>query len=93
MCFKLKTKGAIQVNINPAYKVKELEFALKRVDCKAIIMNNKFKTQQYIEMISSICPELETSKSSDLSSKRLPNLKNVIIIDQNKYKYKKKFLI
>lgn len=56
------------------------------MNCKGIILNDKFKTQQYIKMLSNICPELETSKPGDLNSKRLPDLKNVIIIDEAKYK-------
>ena len=79
--------GIIQVNINPAYRTNELEYALKKVNCKAIIMNDTFKTQNYIEMISSICPELATNRPGDLKSSRLPDLKNVIIIDDKRYKY------
>ena len=49
-------------------------------------MNDSFKTQNYIQMISSICPELDSHKPGDLKSERLPDLKNVIIIDDKKYK-------
>lgn len=78
--------GVIQVNINPAYKANELEYALQKVGCKGIIMSDKFKIINYMDILSSICPELESSKPGDLKSKRLPELKNVVVIGEQKYK-------
>lgn len=76
----------LKVNINPAYKASELEFAAKKVGCKGIIMSETFKTQNYIEILSKVCPELENSKSGELNSKKLPLLKNVIVIGNKKIK-------
>lgn len=56
-------------------------------------MNDRFKTQQYVEMVSSICPELDSSKPGELTSKRLPALKSIIIIDDNGYKLNLFFLL
>ncbi len=78
--------GVIQVNINPAYKADELEYALKKVGCKGIIMADKFKIIDYMKILSSICPELESSKPGNLKASRLPELKNIIIIGDQKYK-------
>ena len=77
------------MNINPAYRINELEYALKKVGCKGLITNDVFKTQKYMDMILKICPELDSCKSGELNSKRLPDLKSLIIIDDNSYKYKK----
>ncbi len=78
--------GVIQVNINPAYKANELEYALKKVRCKGIIMTDKFKIINYMEILSSICPELEYSKPGNLKAKKLPELKSVVTIGDLKYK-------
>jgi fatty-acyl-CoA synthase len=79
--------GLVQVNINYGYRASELEYALKKVECKGIILADKFKALNYMDMLSSICPELDSAKPGDLNSKRLPMLKNVIVISDTKFKY------
>ena len=38
--------GLILVNVNPAYRTAELEFALNKVGCKALVLAPTFKTQR-----------------------------------------------
>src|SRR6476620_4822552 len=40
--------GLILVNINPAYRVAELEYALNKVECRALITADRFKTSDYL---------------------------------------------
>jgi fatty-acyl-CoA synthase len=75
------------VNINPAYKLNELEYSLNKVKCKGIILSENYKTQNFIGLINTLCPELDTSKPGTLESKRVPSLKNVIVISEKDYKY------
>ncbi|HWX00428.1 AMP-binding protein [Collimonas sp.] len=70
--------GIILVNINPAYRVSELEYALNNVGCKALISMTSFKTSDYLEMIRIVAPELATSQAGSLQAARLPTLKTVI---------------
>jgi fatty-acyl-CoA synthase len=70
--------GAILVCINPAYRVFELEYALNKSGCKAIITAEQFKSSQYLEMLQRLAPELERCEPGCLSSKKLPHLKIVI---------------
>ncbi|RJG07510.1 AMP-binding protein [Noviherbaspirillum cavernae] len=70
--------GLILVNINPAYRVAELEYALNKVGCKALITMTAFKSGNYVEMIQSLAPELATSKPCELHAARLPALRTVI---------------
>ena len=51
--------GIILVNINPAYRVHELQFALSRVGCKALITATAFKGGDYIGMLRAIAPEMD----------------------------------
>lgn len=50
--------GLILVNLNPGYRVAELEYALNKVECRALITADQFKTTNYIELIRSLAPEL-----------------------------------
>src|SRR6266571_3611010 len=49
--FATAKAGLILVNINPAYRVAELEYALNKVGCAALITAASFKTSNYIEML------------------------------------------
>ncbi|XP_070552712.1 medium-chain acyl-CoA ligase ACSF2, mitochondrial-like [Ptychodera flava] len=77
--------GAIQVNINPAYRPMELEYALNKVGCKALISDQSFKTQDYYEMLREICPELDKSHPGEINSKTLPSLKTVIMLGEGRF--------
>ena len=70
--------GAILVNVNPAYRVFELEYALNKSGCKAIITAESFKSSKYVEMLQDLAPELETCVPGKLESEKLPQLKTVI---------------
>ena len=70
--------GLILVNINPAYRISELEYALNRVGAKALITARQFKTSAYMEMIRELAPELDRCRPGRLRAKRLPTLRTVI---------------
>ncbi|WP_118183751.1 AMP-binding protein [Paraburkholderia phosphatilytica] len=70
--------GAVLVNINPAYRLAELEYALNKVGCKAIISAEHFKTSMYLQMLQELAPELATAEPGNLRAARLPDLRIVI---------------
>jgi fatty-acyl-CoA synthase len=72
--------GVILVNINPAYRISELEHALNQVQCKALVSAETFKSSNYVEMIQSLAPELKDSSPGNLKSRRLPSLKHIIVM-------------
>ncbi len=76
--------GAILVNINPAYRLHELEYALKQSGCSALVFAPQFKTTNYIELIHSLAPELSLSKAGKLKSALLPDLTTVICLGSEK---------
>src|SRR4029077_5482225 len=78
--FATAKAGLILVNINPAYRIAELEYALGKVGCKALILAERFKTSDYIGMLRELAPELGQAQPGDLQSKRLPSLRSVILI-------------
>lgn len=72
--------GAVLVNINPAYRVSELEYALRKVKCKALVTAESFKTSNYISMLLDIAPELASQQPDELKVERLPDLRTVISV-------------
>ena len=76
--FATAKAGLVLVNINPAYRRSELEYALNKVGCRALITSPVFKTSEYLEMIIDLAPELKQAKPGALRSARLPELETVI---------------
>jgi fatty-acyl-CoA synthase len=70
--------GAILVNINPAYRLAELEYALNKSACTAIIAAEHFKTSKYLEMLQALAPELVDAVPGQLHAAHLPHLRSVI---------------
>nr|WP_228127153.1 AMP-binding protein [Psychrobacter lutiphocae] len=73
--------GIILVNINPAYRISELQYALNKVDCKVLVFMRHFKTSDYVQMIQQMAPEICHQQYQCLELIGLPNLKRVIWID------------
>ena len=76
--FATAKAGIIQVNINPAYRVHELEYVLNKVSCKGLVTADRFKSSDYITMLQELAPELNSAEPGKLTSHRLPYLKAVI---------------
>jgi fatty-acyl-CoA synthase len=76
--FATAKAGLILVNINPAYRLFELEYALKKVGCRALVLAESFKSSKYFDMIRSLAPELAGADPGHLRSEKLPELEMVI---------------
>ena len=76
--FATAKAGLILVNINPAYRLAELEYALNKVGCTALVTAAAFKTSDYLGMIRDLAPELDTATPGELQAVRLPDLRHVI---------------
>ncbi|MBY4898971.1 AMP-binding protein [Cupriavidus sp. AU9028] len=70
--------GAILVNINPAYRLSELEYALNKAGVRMLVTAARFKTSNYIEMLQKLAPELERCAPGELDSSRLPQLRWIV---------------
>ncbi|KLD62086.1 AMP-binding protein [Dyella japonica] len=73
--------GLILVNVNPAYRLHELEYALNKVRCRALVLPRRFKTSHYLDMLMELAPELSQAQAGLLQSERLPSLREVILLD------------
>jgi fatty-acyl-CoA synthase len=76
--------GAILVCLNPAYRITEIAYALNKSECKAIVTAAIFKSSDYLGMLNELAPELLTCQSGELHSDKLPFLRCVIKIEDEK---------
>jgi fatty-acyl-CoA synthase len=79
--FATAKAGMILVNINPAYRLTELDYALNLVGCKGLITASSFKTSDYVGMLHDLAPELQQGQPGNLQSAKLPELRTVICVD------------
>src|SRR5262245_46952172 len=70
--------GAILVNINPSYRLNELQYALRQSGCAWLVTAPRFKTSDYTGMIHDLVPELAGSEAGGLRSTAFPNLRGVV---------------
>ena len=73
--------GAILVNVNPAYRTSELEYALNKVQCRVLIMARALKSSDYVAMLKELAPDVNHhSGHKRLQLARFPHLEQVILI-------------
>jgi len=65
--FATAKAGLVLVNVNPAYRRSELEYAMNKVECKALILAPQLKTSNYLEIVSDL-----------MKDKKLPHLKHIV---------------
>ena len=73
--------GAVLVNINPAYRPRDLKHALERARVQVLFLIPLFKTSNYVDMVCEICPEARTAGPENFSSAFLPDLRHLIVYD------------
>jgi len=78
--FAAAKAGLILVTINPASRISELEYALNKVGCSALVTATAFKSSDYIGMVNTLAPELAASAPGRLAAARLPQLRMVVQI-------------
>jgi fatty-acyl-CoA synthase len=74
--------GAVLVTVNTSYKSAELEYILKQSDSNTLFLVQGFKDTDYVETLAEVVPELAGSKQGELTSARLPYLKNVVFLGE-----------
>ena len=74
MQFASAKAGLILVNINPAYRRAELEYALNKVECKALVLAPALKTSDYLAIVQDLAPELASAALETMRLGALPPL-------------------
>ena len=73
--------GAVLVNINPAYRSKELAFALQRSQVQGLFLIPGFRSSDYLAMLQALIPELGDDQGDRLDSPVFPFLRTVVVYD------------
>ena len=73
--------GLVLVNINPAYRTSEVEYALNKVGCRLLVSMERFKTSDYLGMLRELAPEWQHQQPGQLGAVKLPHLNTVVWID------------
>ena len=76
--------GAILVNVNPAYRVQELEYALNQSGISLLVTAKQFKTSDYHWMITELAPEIrkfpKIGPDQEIKAARVPALRRVVTL-------------
>ena len=76
--------GAILVNVNPAYRVQELEYALNQSGISLLITAKQFKTSDYHWMITELVPEIRKlpriGADQEIEAARVPALRRIVTL-------------
>jgi fatty-acyl-CoA synthase len=75
--------GAILVNINPAYRLRELEYALKQSGISVLVTARTFRKTDYVEMLVALAPELTAARDQPLALAKVPSLRHVIYLGED----------
>ncbi|MFC6672270.1 AMP-binding protein [Marinobacterium aestuariivivens] len=77
--------GAILVNINPAYRLHELEYALNHSGTRMLVIAERFKSSEYTQMLYELAPELKASAPGRLKAQKLPQLEMLVNLAEQSY--------
>ncbi|HKP80215.1 MAG TPA: AMP-binding protein [Phenylobacterium sp.] len=83
--FATAKAGLILVNINPAYRTSEVEYALNKVGCRALVTAVRHKTSEYLTMVRELAPELDRAAAGDLAAARLPAMRLIITLGDDEH--------
>ena len=81
--FAIARSGLVCVALNPAYQLPELDYSLKKVDVKAIIVPESYRSQKYYQMLDTLLPSLKHSTGVSINDNRVNSLKHVIVCSDN----------
>ena len=78
--FATAKAGLVLVNVNPAYRLAELEFAVNQVGCEALIIARRLKSSDYVAMMRTLCPGISDVEPGRLHCERVPSLRWVVLL-------------
>jgi len=73
--------GAVLVNINPAYRPRELAYALQHSEVNGLFVIPRFRSSDYIAMLIELMPELQHAAAAEFTSTDFPALRRVVVYD------------
>ncbi|MCF8032884.1 MAG: AMP-binding protein [Desulfarculaceae bacterium] len=72
--------GVVLSSVDTNFKAPELAYQLGQSRCAGLVMAPGLEGDEYLEALSSLCPELDQEAPSGLACAELPELKQVIVL-------------
>ena len=77
--------GAVLVTVNTNYRSNELEYLLQQSDATTIILTGGIREPyEFLKVLNTVCPAIAESEPGRLSCSKLPFLKNIVYLGQEK---------
>jgi fatty-acyl-CoA synthase len=73
--------GAVLVNINPAYRPRELAYALQKSEVQGLFTIPRFRGSDYVGMLVELMPEVTGQDPGQLTLKEFPQLRRIVLVD------------
>ena len=78
--------GVVLVTINTNYKLHELEYLVRQADLRALVIIDRYRDSDYVQMVYELVPELKSCERGYLRSQRFPELRHVMYLGQQKHR-------
>jgi fatty-acyl-CoA synthase len=72
--------GALLVNINPAYRLRELEYVLTHAGVSVLIAARGFRSTDYVQLLLGLMPELKSTGTAPIEAERVPTLRHLVYL-------------
>ncbi len=72
--------GAMAIGVNTWYKANDLGYVLEHAGAKTIVMTDRFLSNDFVETLSEVCPELRMVSAESFRSDALPDLESVVVL-------------
>ena len=72
--------GAMAIGVNTWYKANDLGYVLEHAGAKAIVMADRFLSNDFVRTMTELCPELTMASADSFVSDALPDLERVVVL-------------
>jgi fatty-acyl-CoA synthase len=72
--------GAVLVNVNPAYRLHELEAALAQADVATLIVGAPYRSSDFVGMVQELCPEVAGATGPEWNAAKFPKLRRLVAL-------------
>ena len=83
--FATARAGIILVNINPAYRRAELDFVLRKVGCRALLMAPRFKSSDYVGLMRGLLSAEDLRGGGQVRSEAYPELNWLVTLGEERF--------
>ena len=77
--------GAVLVPANTRLRTMDLEYVVRQSDAATLITVDRSGPVDYLDMVRSLCPEVDDGNPQDLRPKRFPELKRVLVHGEGRH--------